>query len=94
MDAQEFYQRHPGKIFWNWSAALLGPLWSFYRKMYGLLQYYRLGHTIRKGQSFQMANSWRGAAYKWNLFYDLSVRLSMADSALNSICIPTDRILI
>lgn len=38
VEAQEFYQSHTsGKIFWNWSAAILGPLWLFYRKMYGLL---------------------------------------------------------
>jgi len=35
--AQEYFQSHAGKLFWNWSAALLGPIWLFYRKMYTLL---------------------------------------------------------
>jgi len=37
LEAQEYFASHPGKILWNWAAALLGPLWLFYRKMYGLL---------------------------------------------------------
>jgi len=40
--AQGYFRIHPGKIFWNWSAALLGPLWLFYRKMYGLLMIWLL----------------------------------------------------
>jgi len=37
VEAQEYFQSHTGKILWNWSAALLGPVWLFYRKMYALL---------------------------------------------------------
>ncbi|MEA4926265.1 MAG: DUF2628 domain-containing protein [Syntrophomonadaceae bacterium] len=32
--AQEYFENNPGKFYWNWSAALLGPIWLFYRKMY------------------------------------------------------------
>lgn len=36
--AQEYFQNHPGsKLFWNWAAALLGPIWLYYRKMYSWL---------------------------------------------------------
>lgn len=38
LKAQEYFQNNPGrKLFWNWAAALLGPVWLFYRKMYSWL---------------------------------------------------------
>jgi hypothetical protein len=36
-EAQEYFQSHSGNVLWNWSAALMGPVWLFYRKMYALL---------------------------------------------------------
>lgn len=32
--AQEFFKINPSRIYWNWSAAILGPIWLFYRKLY------------------------------------------------------------
>lgn len=35
--AQEIMPNLPRKIYWNWAAALLGPAWLFYRKLFGWL---------------------------------------------------------
>lgn len=34
VEAQQYFENNPGRFFWNWAAALLGPIWLFYRKMY------------------------------------------------------------
>lgn len=32
--AQQLLAEPPRKIYWNWAAAILGPVWLFYRKLY------------------------------------------------------------
>lgn len=45
--AQEIMANLPRKIYWNWAAALLGPAWLFYRKLYSwLIIWLLLGLTV------------------------------------------------
>lgn len=37
-----YFQRRGGKLSWNWSAFLLGPLWLIYRKMFALAAFWSL----------------------------------------------------
>lgn len=40
--AQNFFDSTNEKTYWNWSSALLGPIWPFHRRLYGLSALYML----------------------------------------------------
>lgn len=42
LDAQKQFENNGLIIRWNWSAAFLGPIWLFYRKLYGYSLLYLL----------------------------------------------------